>query len=142
MDSHHTVWLNRSHKLEYDNGREWQPQGKVQMVTQINFDRRRMLRSSALTLLSSLSWRMLRSSQLKLPTEGFLPTFRGATGWLNSEPIQDSALRGKVALVDFWTYSCINWRRTLPYLRAWDHRYGKHGLVVIGVHSPEFPFER
>ncbi len=65
-----------------------------------------------------------------------------ATVWLNSAPLTADALRGKVVLIDFWTYSCINWRRTLPYVRAWSKTYAKQGLVVIGVHTPEFGFER
>jgi thiol-disulfide isomerase/thioredoxin len=65
-----------------------------------------------------------------------------ADAWLNSEPLTPQALRGKVVLVDFWTYTCINWRRTLPFLRAWHEKYRKQGLVVIGVHSPEFSFEK
>ena len=74
--------------------------------------------------------------------EGRLPDFDGATGWLNSEPLTPEALRGKVVLVDFWTYTCINWLRTLGYVRAWAEKYKDQGLVVIGVHTPEFPFER
>ncbi len=74
--------------------------------------------------------------------EGRLPGFDGATGWLNSEPLTPEALRGKVVLVDFWTYTCINWLRTLGHVRAWAERYEGQGLVVIGVHTPEFPFER
>jgi thiol-disulfide isomerase/thioredoxin len=66
----------------------------------------------------------------------------GAAQWLNSEPLTGSGLRRKVVLVQFWTYTCINWIRTLPYVRAWAERYGRHGLVVVGVHAPEFPFER
>jgi thiol-disulfide isomerase/thioredoxin len=77
-----------------------------------------------------------------LPVEGLLPGFDGATGWLNSEPLTAQGLRGKVVLVDFWTYTCINWLRTLAYVRAWAERYDEHGLVVVGVHTPEFPFER
>jgi thiol-disulfide isomerase/thioredoxin len=77
-----------------------------------------------------------------LPVEGRLPGFDGATGWLNSEPLTAEGLRGKVVLVDFWTYTCINWLRTLAYVRAWTERYAEHGLVVVGVHTPEFPFER
>jgi thiol-disulfide isomerase/thioredoxin len=61
--------------------------------------------------------------------------------WLNSEPLTAAGLRGRVVLVDFWTYSCVNWLRTLPYLRAWDERYRDRGLVVVGVHAPEFGFE-
>jgi thiol-disulfide isomerase/thioredoxin len=66
----------------------------------------------------------------------------GAGQWLNSEPLTGAGLGGKVVLVQFWTYTCINWIRTLPYVRAWSERYRPHGLVVVGVHTPEFPFER
>ena len=78
----------------------------------------------------------------KLHAETRLPGFDGATGWLNSEPLTPEGLRGKVVLVDFWTYTCINWLRTLGYVRAWHEKYEDHGLVVVGVHTPEFPFER
>jgi hypothetical protein len=71
-----------------------------------------------------------------------LPGFEGATGWLNSEPLTAEGLRGKVVLVDFLTYTCINWLRTLGYVRAWAEKYADHGLVVVGVHTPEFPFEQ
>jgi thiol-disulfide isomerase/thioredoxin len=71
-----------------------------------------------------------------------MPGFDGATGWLNSPPLTADDLRGKVVLVDFWTYTCINWLRTLAYVRAWWEKYGDRGLVVVGVHTPEFPFER
>jgi thiol-disulfide isomerase/thioredoxin len=83
-----------------------------------------------------------RSDPGDLPVEGRLPGFDGAAGWLNSEPLGEDELRGKVVLVDFWTYTCINWLRTLAYVRAWAERYLEHGLVVVGVHTPEFPFER
>ena len=73
---------------------------------------------------------------------GHLPGFDGASGWLHSEPLEDADLRGKVVLVDFWTYTCINWLRTLGYVRAWEEKYRDLGLVVIGVHTPEFPFEQ
>jgi thiol-disulfide isomerase/thioredoxin len=76
-----------------------------------------------------------------LPVEGEFPSLSSATGWLNSPPLMAPGLRGKVVLVDFWTYTCINWLRTLPYLRAWRDRYQDQGLVLIGVHTPEFPFE-
>jgi thiol-disulfide isomerase/thioredoxin len=76
-----------------------------------------------------------------LPVEGHLPSFGGATGWLNSEPLTPEDLRGRVALVDFWTYTCVNWLRTLPYIRAWVEKYADHGLTVVGVHTPEFGFE-
>jgi thiol-disulfide isomerase/thioredoxin len=77
----------------------------------------------------------------RLAVEGRLPSLEGATGWLNSEPLTPEGLLGRVVLVDFWTYTCINWLRTLPWLRAWTERYGGHGLVLIGVHTPEFKFE-
>jgi thiol-disulfide isomerase/thioredoxin len=70
-----------------------------------------------------------------------MPSLAGASEWLNSEPLTPEALRGKVVLVQFWTYTCINWLRTHPYVRAWGERYREHGLVVLGVHTPEFPFE-
>jgi thiol-disulfide isomerase/thioredoxin len=76
-----------------------------------------------------------------LPVEGLLPSLSGATGWLNSPPLTAAGLRGSVVLVDFWTYTCINWLRQLPYVRAWAERYKDHGLVVIGVHTPEFDVE-
>jgi thiol-disulfide isomerase/thioredoxin len=77
-----------------------------------------------------------------LSVEGHLPGFDGATGWLNSPPITAADVEGKVVLVDFWTYTCINWLRTLSYVRAWDEKYRDHGLVTVGVHTPEFPFEQ
>jgi thiol-disulfide isomerase/thioredoxin len=77
----------------------------------------------------------------RLPVEGHLPSFDGATGWLNSPPVTAAELRGRVVLVNFWTYTCINWLRTLPYVRTWAEKYEDHGLVVIGVHTPEFDFE-
>ncbi len=78
----------------------------------------------------------------KLPILGEMPSLAGATAWLNSPPLDRAALKGKVVLVDFWTYSCINCLRTLPYVRAWADKYRKEGLVVIGVHAPEFAFEK
>lgn len=83
--------------------------------------------------------RVYRSS---LPVEGALPSLDGATDWLNSKPLTTEELRGKVVLIDFWTYSCINCIRTLPYLRAWAEKYRDQGLVVVGVHAPEFAFEK
>ncbi|WP_037078236.1 cytochrome c biogenesis protein DipZ [Rhizobium sp. CCGE 510] len=77
-----------------------------------------------------------------LPVEGHAPSFGGAVEWLNSEPLTTEQLRGKVVLVDFWTYSCINCIRTIPYVRAWAEKYADQGLVVIGVHAPEFAFEK
>jgi thiol-disulfide isomerase/thioredoxin len=70
-----------------------------------------------------------------------MPSLGGATGWLNSEPLGPAELRGHIVLVDFWTLTCINWLRQEPYVRAWSQAYGEDGLVVIGVHTPEFSFE-
>jgi thiol-disulfide isomerase/thioredoxin len=75
-------------------------------------------------------------------SEGPMPSLAGATGWLNGPPLTRESLRGKVVLIDFWTYSCINCLRTLPYVKRWYDTYKDHGLVVIGVHAPEFAFER
>jgi cytochrome c biogenesis protein CcdA/thiol-disulfide isomerase/thioredoxin len=79
---------------------------------------------------------------IDLPVEGPFPSLTGAVQWLNSPPLTPEALKGKVVLVDFWTYSCINCLRTLPYVRAWAEKYKDKGLVVIGVHTPEFAFEK
>jgi thiol-disulfide isomerase/thioredoxin len=83
----------------------------------------------------------LAGDQRALPVEGGLASFEGATGWLNSDPLTPEDLRGRVVLVDLWTYTCVNWLRTLPYLRAWAAKYQDDGLTVIGVHTPEFGFE-
>jgi len=92
----------------------------------------------------TLHWRApagLHTASVRLPVEGELGSFDGATGWLNSAPLTPAGLRGKVVLVNFWTYTCINWLRQLPYVRAWAGKYSGQGLVVIGVHTPEFGFE-
>jgi thiol-disulfide isomerase/thioredoxin len=96
--------------------------------------------ATPLGLLRSLAHRLAADADV-LPVEGHLPSFEGATGWLNSEPLTPRGLRGRVVLVDFWTYTCINWLRTLPYVRAWDAKYRDLGLTVIGLHTPEFAFE-
>jgi cytochrome c biogenesis protein CcdA/thiol-disulfide isomerase/thioredoxin len=77
-----------------------------------------------------------------LPVEGTLPSLAGAVQWLNSPPLTAEGLKGKVVLIDFWTYSCINCVRTIPYVRAWADKYRDQGLVVVGVHAPEFAFEK
>jgi len=77
-----------------------------------------------------------------LPVEGRLAGFDRATSWLGSDPLTPAGLRGRVVLVDFWTYTCVNWLRTLPYLKAWAEKYEGAGLTVVGVHTPEFGFER
>ncbi|MFY9876675.1 MAG: cytochrome c biogenesis protein/redoxin, partial [Rhodomicrobium sp.] len=78
----------------------------------------------------------------KLPPEGAMPPLSGAVEWLNSPPLTREGLKGKVVLIDFWTYSCINCLRSIPYVRAWAEKYKDQGLVVIGVHTPEFAFEK
>ena len=82
------------------------------------------------------------SAMRDLAVEGKFPSLAGATGWLDSQPLTPAELRGKVVLVDFWTLTCINWLRTEPYVRAWSRAYRNDGLVVLGVHTPEFSFER
>jgi len=79
---------------------------------------------------------------MNLHVEGEAPSLAGAVEWLNSPPLTERELRGKVVVIDFWTYSCINCLRSLPYVKAWYEKYKEHGLVVIGVHAPEFAFER
>ncbi|MBR8299054.1 redoxin family protein, partial [Burkholderia cenocepacia] len=90
----------------------------------------------------SAMMRAVGATPSALPVEGTLPSLDGAVQWLNSPPLTAAGLRGKVVLVDFWTYSCINCLRTLPYTTAWARKYAPYGLVVIGVHAPEFAFER
>ena len=80
-------------------------------------------------------------SRFHLPVGRSMPAFDGANGWLNTEPLTPSDLHGKVVLVDFWTYTCINWLRTLPYIHTWADAYAAKGLVVVGVHTPEFTVE-
>ncbi|MGG2398237.1 cytochrome c biogenesis protein DipZ [Pseudomonas sp. SH1-B] len=81
-------------------------------------------------------------SSLDLPVLAPMPALDGAVEWLNSGPLTRESLRGKVVLVDFWTYDCINCQHTLPYVKEWARKYGKDGLVVIGVHTPEYAFEK
>ena len=78
----------------------------------------------------------------QIASQSELASLERANEWLNSPPLTAPALRGKVVLIDFWTYTCINWLRTLPYVRAWAEKYKDQGLVVIGVHAPEFAFEK
>jgi cytochrome c biogenesis protein CcdA/thiol-disulfide isomerase/thioredoxin len=99
-------------------------------------------------MMAAASSGMMRASQgtadnqPPLPVEGELPSLNGAVQWLNSPPLTAQSLHGKVVLIDFWTYSCINCLRSLPYVKAWADKYKDQGLVVIGVHAPEFAFER
>jgi thiol-disulfide isomerase/thioredoxin len=85
---------------------------------------------------------LLAISTLRAHAHPRIPALDGASGWLNTEPLSTEGLHGRVVLVQFWTYTCINWRRTLPYVRAWADKYRDHGLVVLGAHTPEFSFER
>jgi thiol-disulfide isomerase/thioredoxin len=84
----------------------------------------------------------IQLNPVKGSADGNLPPLSGATGWINSKLLTRADLRGKVVLVEFWTYTCVNWRRTLPYVRAWAEKYRQQGLIVIGVHTPEFSFEK
>src|SRR6184192_359631 len=115
------------------------------MTRQTNLGRRRFLATTA-TALAGLELTMLGATKpllngMGVAADSGLSALRGTTTWLNSPPLTAEGLRGKVVLVDFWTYTCINWLRTLPYVRAWAEKYQGRGLVVIGVHTPEFPFE-
>jgi thiol-disulfide isomerase/thioredoxin len=119
-----------------------------QMSEAISHDRRRILGGAAVMLaVGGLGMvgpvvRRVTAAPLQLPDEGQLPSLASATAWLNSPPLTAAGLRGRVVLVDFWTYTCINWLRTLPYVRAWAAKYKNQGLVVMGVHAPEFAFEK
>ena len=118
------------------------------MFAQQQHDRRRFFGIAALSM--AAAWVGTRDSVMHLITVkpfrlsgvSDLASLGGATTWLNSAPLAAADLQGKVVLVDFWTYTCINWLRTLPYVHAWAARYKRHGLVVIGVHTPEFTFEQ
>jgi thiol-disulfide isomerase/thioredoxin len=115
----------------------------------VDLGRRRLLTTAALGIAAFAAAgnlfpavvEQLMSSAAGSPIGGELASLSRANGWLNSEPLSAGELRGKVVLIDFWTYTCINWLRTVPYVRAWVEKYRDQGLVVIGVHTPEFPFE-
>jgi len=85
---------------------------------------------------------VMQQATVQLSIKGEFPSLGSVTGWLNSQPLTAGGLRGKVVLIDFCTYTCINWLRQLPYVRAWSEKYRDRGLIVIGVHTPEFPFEK
>jgi thiol-disulfide isomerase/thioredoxin len=116
-----------------------------EMPEEPNDDRRRLLATGFIALVAS-HLGILRSARAQairpLPVEGEMSSLDRATAWLNSPPLTAAGLRGKVVLINFWTYTCINWLRSLPYVRAWASKYAEHGLVVIGVHTPEFSFEK
>ena len=111
------------------------------MFEEIDLSRRRFLGTAALTI-GAAQFGMIASAKARSGERGELSSLAHAAIWLNSEPLTTAELQGKVVLVDFWTYSCINWRRQLPYVRAWAEKYKDQGLVVIGAHSPEFSFEK
>jgi thiol-disulfide isomerase/thioredoxin len=117
------------------------------MFEDINDERRLFLATASMaivaTQLGMIGFAEAQSNKiLQLSVEGDLPSLGDATAWLNSPPLTAAGLRGKVVLIDFWTYTCINWMRTLPYVRAWASKYEDQGLIVIGVHAPEFGFEK
>ena len=116
------------------------------MFAQQQSNRRRFFGLAALSLAGA--WIGTRDSVQLITMKPFRPSGASdlaslgrATAWLNSPPLAAADLQGKVVLVDFWTYTCINWLRTVPYVRTWADRYKEQGLVVIGVHTPEFTFE-
>jgi thiol-disulfide isomerase/thioredoxin len=98
------------------------------------------LAATGLGMTASTLGQVVGQRRPRLPVEGEMPDFNGANAWINTVPLTPADLRGKVVLVQFWTYTCINWLRAHPYVRAWAEKY-KKGLVVLGVHTPEFPFE-
>jgi thiol-disulfide isomerase/thioredoxin len=117
----------------------------IKMSVEINRYRRHFLSTAAMTM-AAAPFGMLgasaRKSQVAPADEGPFPDLGGAIGWLNSAPLNGKSLRGKVVLVDFWTYTCINSLRPLPYVKSWAAKYKDAGLIVIGAHTPEFSFER
>src|SRR3954465_12623007 len=118
------------------------------MLDPIEQDRRRFFGAAAAAVAAARlgvigsAVQQMACAALADRNEGALPSLTGGTEWLNSPPLTPAGLHGKVILVDFWTYTCVNWLRTLPYVRAWDEKYRDQGLVVIGAHTPEFPFEK
>jgi thiol-disulfide isomerase/thioredoxin len=118
------------------------------MSTEINHNRRSFLTTTVQAIAATQIGRLDPTKQhatgatAELPIEGKLPSLVGATTWLNSQPLTVDELRGKVVLINFCTYTCINWLRQLPYVRAWAEKYQDQGLTVIGVHTPEFEFEK
>ncbi len=117
------------------------------MPVEINTDRRRFLGNAVMTIAAAQLGiagcaKAQPAGTVRLPVESDLPSLEGATTWLNSQPLTSRGLRGRVVLFNFWTFSCINSIRVLPYLRAWAAKYKSQGLVVIGVQAPEFEFEK
>ncbi len=123
--------------------------GRPEGSDAVNLGRRKLLSTAAVGIaafavagsLFPALVQQLTSAAAGSPVVGELGSLSRATEWINTEPLTAASLRGKVVLVDFWTYTCINWLRTVPYVRAWAEKYRDQGLVVIGVHTPEFAFE-
>lgn len=111
------------------------------MPNEINLDRRRILRAAAMSI-AAAQLGIVGSAAAQFAIDSESPSLVGASAWLNSQPLQMRELRGKVVLVNFWTYTCINSLRVLPYVRAWAEKYKAQGLMVIGVQAPEFSFEK
>jgi thiol-disulfide isomerase/thioredoxin len=111
------------------------------MFEGVNLGRRRFLGTAAV-MIAATQFDTISFAKTWFGGAGELASLAKATTWLNSQPLTAAELQGKVVVVDFWTYSCINWRRQLPYVRAWSEKYKDQGLVVIGVHTPEFSFEK
>lgn len=118
------------------------------MPEKIDHERRRFLGGAAMLVAAAgfgalgCAARQETAAMIQLPVEGELPSLEGANEWLNSRPLTAESLRGRVVLFQFCTYTCINWLRTLPYVRAWAEKYREQGLSVVGVHTPEFEFEK
>ncbi|KPU95782.1 cytochrome C biogenesis protein [Variovorax paradoxus] len=122
--------------------REAAPSGDEAPLATTGPDSTVMMAGSNAMMAANAAMRAEGAAATALPAEGPAPSLDGAVQWLNSPPLSMEALRGKVVLIDFWTYSCINCLRALPYVRAWAEKYKDEGLVVIGVHAPEFAFEK
>jgi len=112
------------------------------MAADVNANPAMMMSANSAMMMSADLGNTAATTAAALPIEGDAPPLEGATHWLNSPPLNLAELKGKVVLIDFWTYSCINCLRAIPYVRAWAEKYKDQGLVVIGVHAPEFAFER
>ncbi len=110
-------------------------------MSEISHSRRRFLSTAALTI-GAAQFGMIAFAKTRSGGRGELSSLAGATTWLNSQPLTAAELDRKVVLVNIWTYSCINWRRQLPYVRAWAEKYRDQGLVVIGVHALNFRSKR
>lgn len=114
----------------------------MRRISSAEINRRRFLRNAVITVAAAVPTVGAYKSRMRVGDEGPIPDLAGAIGWLNSVPLNPKSVHGKVVLVDFWTYTCINSLRPLPYVKSWASRYRDAGLVVIGAHTPEFSFEK